>query len=148
MLASLVAALALAQSTPAATQPVFPKQQMLETAQTIPLRSTAREVERITEGLGKPSIEYSWCNPAGCVDDVDGAKATRMSTLWVKDGGDSSYALFVAFCRDDAGEWKVGAVWMSERPTKPGAWGTTPKSSSVFRNTDNVFFHDRCWERR
>src|SRR6266498_2126876 len=115
----------------------------LESAQVIPLRAPTAEVERITAALGKPDISFTWCNSAGCVNDVPEARATRMSALWVKTDEVHSYGFFVSFCRLD-GEWLVADIRMSEKPVKPGAWGTSPKSTSLFTNTDRDFFLGKC----
>ncbi len=122
-----------------------PGERLVAIARQIPLQATPEAVQQVTAELGEPRISYDWCNRAGCIDSVKEVRATRMTTGWVIQDGDSRRTLLVYFC-GGLGDWKVGNVVVYERSTKKGAWGTEPKPVQVFENVDAHFFFRSCWK--
>jgi hypothetical protein len=120
---------------------------LLGIAKGIILKAPARSVQSVTVVLGKPTLRFSWCNRAGCVDDVPESRATRMTAYWEVESSTATTMLAVSFC-GGVGEWLVGSVAVKEFPKAHDAWGTAAKSTPLFKNTDEEFFFGTCWVRR
>jgi hypothetical protein len=121
-------------------------EQLIRIARSVPLVAPAAEVEGRTVELGQPVLSYAWCNGAGCVDKSKEFGATMMRASWhrrLPEGGFVS--LSVHLC-GGTGQWKAGAVHVTEFPKSRSAWGNASKPTELYENIDRATF-GTCWER-
>jgi hypothetical protein len=135
----LAPAVALAEDEP----PKAPVDRFIEAAKTIEAHRAPEAVEAKTSHLGSPSLEYAWCNRAGCVDHAAEARATRMTATWYDEDETYSYVLMVWFC-GGAGRWESGWIKVGRMRIKPGAWGTQPKPETLYESGDQGWFYSQC----
>jgi len=112
------------------------RDQFASVAQTITTGASAKEVERASEGLGKPRVTFMWCNSAGCVDHESELGSNSMWVSWTKDDGDNAYVLGVMFCTPSPGSWKAASVTVNRYSKTPGAFGTSPKPEKLYEDID------------
>lgn len=106
-------------------------------AERISFRDTPEQVEQITAALGKPNLDFAWCNDAGCVERGDReVGSTLMRAYWHGKGAAGDDMVFaVRFC-GRSGHWRVcgqmGSISIASFPQKGGAWGTQPKMERLY----------------